>query len=215
MKRCRLVVLLQVAALAATVQRGYTGKEVVSSGPAAVVRQLYDQVVMSHPLGIPHGNDKAALWPLLSKRLIRQLDTALACEDDYDRQQAGHDPYPNDPDHHLPPVILKPEFGWLESGLFSGENEMALPAVVDVERTRLQKNGAFRVYVRFMYKEYDRASDREKTFHWHGAAVVISEDRRFLVDDILLFKEESTKIESRLSRRFRGCNGPRWIGYQR
>lgn len=170
--------------------------------PDSVVRKLYQQVVARRPLGIPRGEDKAALWSFLSTRLIQKLDAAQACEYDYLRQTPNKDG--------------KPPFGWLESGLFSGPDERAIPSSAAVERTVRMKDGTFRVYVRLTYKEtfetYGRPPNPANTFDWHVAAVVISEGGRFVVRDILLFEENSTKITSRLTESFHGCNGPHWVG---
>jgi len=126
-----LIVLLQ---LVNSVSPNASG----DSSPDSVVRELYQQVVVRRPLGIPKGEDKAALWPLLSKKLIQKLDVAQRCEDDYLRQRPDKDG--------------KPAFGWLETGLFSGSNEWAIPASAAVERTEPMKDGTFRAYVRLTYK---------------------------------------------------------------
>jgi hypothetical protein len=171
--------------------------------PDSVVRELYQQIVARRPLGIPKGQDKAAIWPYLSKGLIRRLETAQACENSYVKQHAGEDG--------------KPAFDWLEVNLFSGgANEQAIPSSAVVERKKAQKDGSLRVFVRLTYKEsfetYGGPPDPANTFHWDVAAVVISEGERFVVDDVLLFNENSTKVDSRLTNSFPGCNGPRWVG---
>jgi hypothetical protein len=170
--------------------------------PEAVVRQLYTEIVARRPLGIPAGADKEALWPLLSTRLVRQLETAQVCEDDYRRQHAHDDG--------------KPEFGWLEYGLFSGGEEEALPAEVDVERIEPLKAGAFRVLIRLTYRErfetYGRPPDSANFFRWRVAVMVVAEGGRFLVDDVAVFEDDSTRVQSRLSREFVGCSGARWVG---
>jgi hypothetical protein len=66
------------------------------STPDQVVQALYTHNVKARPVGIPTGTDSAALWTFLSKRLIRLLETAQRCEEDYFRQHP-------DPD-------MKPEF---------------------------------------------------------------------------------------------------------
>jgi hypothetical protein len=177
------------------------------SGPAerspdSVVRELYQQVVARRPLGIPWGADKAAVRPFLSKKLIQRLDVAQTCEDDYFRQHTDKD--------------SKPAFAWLETGLFSGANEEAIPSAAVVERTELQKDRSFHVYVQLTYKEsfetYGRPPDPANTFNWHVVAVAISDGGRFVVDDILLFKDDSKKIASRLADSFPGCDGSHWVG---
>ncbi|MGC2529330.1 MAG: hypothetical protein WA639_16390 [Candidatus Acidiferrum sp.] len=174
----------------------------VDQSPDSVVRELYQQVVARRPLGIPKGDDKAALWPFLSLRVIQKLGTAQACEDDYFRQSPDKDG--------------KPPFGWLETGLFSGSNERATPASAAVERTEPMKDGTFRVYLRLAYKEsfetYGKPPDPKNTFDWDVAAAVISEGGRFVVNDVLFFKGNSTKIASQLTDSFNGCDGPHWVG---
>ena len=56
-----------------------------------VVQQLYKQIVTRQPIGIPQGADRTAIWPFLSKGLIRRLELAQSCERDYRRQHAGDD----------------------------------------------------------------------------------------------------------------------------
>jgi hypothetical protein len=172
--------------------------------PDYVVRKLYQQVVVRRTLGIPKGADKAAIIPFLSKGLIQKLDTAQACEDDYFRQHTDKQ--------------SKPAFDWLETDLFSGANEKAIPSAAVVRRTVTQRDGSFHVYVKLTYKEsfetYGRPPDPANTFHWEVAAVVISEGGRLVLDDVLLFMDDSTKTASRLTDSFAGCNGSHWIGYK-
>jgi len=174
-----------------------------NSSPDSVVRALYQQIVARRPFGIPKGEDKAAIWPYLSKGLIHKLETAQACEDSYFQQHTSD--------------IVKPGFDWLEVNLFSGgANEQAIPSSAVVERTAAQKDGSLRVYVRLRYKEsfetYGRPPNPANTFHWRVADSMISEDGKFVVDDVLFLKDDSTKIEYRLTDFFRGCDGPRWVG---
>ena len=214
MKLFYLMILLLFGTHSLIAQGAHSDKKIVrhvSAGAASqhqpdnVVRKLYRQVVLLRPLGIPSGASKTAIWPFLSKALIQRFELAQACEKDYYRQRAKDDG--------------TPEFGWLESGLFSGENEKATPAAAIVERTEPQKDGSCRVYVRLTYKEsfatYSRPPDPANTFHWHVAATVIPEDGRFVVDDILQFKDDSTEIESRLSDALVGCNGSQWVGNEK
>ena len=98
--------------------------------------------------------------------------------------------------------------------LTSDSEARCVPATV--ERTDRMKDGTFRVHVRLTYKEssetYGKPPDPTHTFDWHVAAVVTSEGGRFVVDDVLFFKDDSTKITSRLTDSFKGCGGPRWVG---
>jgi hypothetical protein len=77
------------------------------------------------------------LAPYLSEALLHRIDVAHACYDDWIRQH----PDPN----------VKPPFGWLESGLLSGDDERASPRDFQIERTKTEKGGSFRLYLRFTY----------------------------------------------------------------
>jgi hypothetical protein len=173
-----------------------------ASPPASLVTALYKQVVARKPIGIPKGSDRAAIWPFLSETLIRKLEAAQSCQDDYFRQHAGDQG--------------KPAFEWLETGLFSGANEKAIPDEAVVERAEPRKDGSFDVYVRLTYKEsfetYGKTPDPANTFHWNVVAVVISERGQFFVDDVLFLDENSLKIRARLADSFPGCQGSRWVG---
>lgn len=117
---------------------------------------------------------------------------------------------------HIGTQNQKPSYGWLETGLFSGSNERAIPADAKVEREEKEKDGSIREYVRLTYKESFETNGRPPSsannFSWVVAAVVVLEDGRAVVDDVLLFTDDSMKIYSRLSERFLGCEGSHWVG---
>jgi hypothetical protein len=95
------------------------------------VSDLYQKIVAQHPIGIPQGADKTSLWPLLSRRLTQQLESAQACQDDYFRQRsaAGTTPKP----------------AWMTSDLFSGEDERTAPYFVNIVHKEPLKDGSFAV----------------------------------------------------------------------
>jgi hypothetical protein len=163
--------------------------------PAAAVDAFYREIVRYHPIGIPTGEAKQALWPLLSARLARRLETLRACEDDYYRKNRKR----------LEAEQLKPTIGWLESGLFSGENEEAIPAEVQVARVEPAGEGRFRVHVGFTYRDAG-------TLQWTGIAVVVLESGRYAIDDYIPIDERSGKELTPLSTDFPECKGPRWVG---
>lgn len=207
MRLCFLLILLQWVGSVATAAQA-SQKRLAEHPSDSVVRNLYHEVVLRRPLGIPKGEDKKILWGFLSNRLKSELDAAQACEDDYYRQYTDKD--------------INPEIEWLEAGLFSGFNEKGIPAAAVVERTEPAGPTTYRVYVLLTYKEtfdtYGRPPDPRDTFQWRVAAVVTLEDGRFLVDDILFFKDDTQvvpkTVETSLSQMLTmGCNGPRWVGY--
>jgi hypothetical protein len=158
----------------------------------AVVRGLYREVVARHPVGIPGDADMEIFAPYLSKALLHRIDLALACSADEARQH----PEPN----------LKPEIAWLESGLFSGDDERTSPRAFQIERTLREKNDSYRVYVRLTWGL--------RPLIWNVAAVVVPENGRFVVDDVIYLKDNAQDDESSLSKYLSsGCDGPRWVGH--
>lgn len=166
----------------------------VQSEPEAFVRTLYTQVVARHPLGIPEGADMKVFAPYLSKALRHRVDLARACLDDFVRQH----PDPN----------LKPPFGWIESGLFSGDDEQASPRDFVLERTQPERDGSLRVYVKLTWEV-----PHAPIWIWRVAVVLVRENGRLAVDDVIYLKDEHRLKETRLSRYLStGCDGSHWVG---
>jgi hypothetical protein len=165
----------------------------------AEVLSLYSEVVARHPVGIPKDADMKAFAPYLSKALLRQIDLARACEDDYYRYNQN----PN----------LKPPIEWLEFGLFTGGMENASPGAFHVLGTESEKDGSFRVYVELIIMNGLPAHPEPSV--WYVAAIVVRENGQFVIDDVIFLKDYSTlRDEFRLSQVLRtGCNGARWVGY--
>jgi hypothetical protein len=175
----------------------------VPAKPEAVVRSLYHVVVARHPIGLPTGADRKALAPYLSEGLLRELDTAQVCAGDYSRQ------HPRDDE--------KPEFEWLELGLFSGGNERASPSAFHIESAQPVPDGSFRVHARLTYKEPAGKSappyNAAETFSWYVDVIVARDNGRLVVADVVFPKDEWDD-ESRLTQALTaGCDGPRWVGY--
>ena len=163
------------------------------------VQKLYEEAVAHHPLGIPAGAEKDTIWPLLSKHLAEQLQTAQSCEADYVRQQQTRD------------SARRP--AWLKMGIFSGDGDRGLPIYSFAYSRGPQKDGSFQVSVELHYSP-DPAHgfavhSLERT--WEAAARVIVEDGRFVVDDVRIFNRLPAGGPSYLlSGSFTGCDGPRW-----
>ncbi len=162
--------------------------------PRALVRSLYQQVVARHPIGIPKGADMKAFAPYLSDTVLHRIDLATACGADWYRQN--------------PNPELKPAFGWLEFGLFSGDDEEVTPSSFVVERAQTEKDGSIRVYVKLTYEE-----PGERPWTWRVAPIVLRKNDHYVVDDVLFLKEGGYSAETRLSEVLsEGCAGPRWVG---
>jgi hypothetical protein len=159
-----------------------------------LVSALYKQVVTRRPLGIPSGADMKAFAPYLTKALRHRFDLNKACFVDWRKQN--------------PDPSLKPPVGLIENGVFSGANEEAEPQGFHIERTESEKDGSTRVYVRLTVGD-----PPGKPLVWYVAAVVVLEDGRPVVDDVLYLEDKSGEVESRLSKDLSsGCDGARWVG---
>ncbi len=194
MKHLRYVCLLLLIMVLVWGQSASQGKpSVLPNQPDALVSSLYEQVVARHPLGIPYGADLKIFAPYLSKALLRRFDLNNACFADWRRRN--------------PDPSLKPPVGLIENGLFSGGNEEAQPQTFHIERAESGKDGSARVYVKLTW-----ADPPNNPLTWNVAAVVVREDDRPVVDDILYLKDGNGDVESSLSKDLStGCDGARWV----
>lgn len=108
-----------------------------------------------------------------------------------------------------PKLDIKAPFGWSESGPFSGGNERESPGEFQIEKVQAEKDGSFRIGVKFTYRPKDGPGS------WRVADIVVPEDGHFVVDDVIFLKDEAMDREYRLSEVLaEGCDGPRWVGYR-
>ena len=176
-----------------------------AGGDVDVVRRLYTYVVQHHPIGIPSDADMQTLGPLLSSRLTAILDTGRACEADYFRQ------------YNETHGDGKPDFGWLERGMFSGENESAAPVEFGIVKSTSERSGVTRVVVQLTYRETSEtyccwAPDPRSHYSWRVAVLVKAENGRFVIDDVIHDAERIDRSRWRVSTSFKGCAGTRWVG---
>jgi len=169
------------------------------------VANLYEEIVAHHPIGIPAGAEMAKLRPFLSQRLTEQLQTAQACEQDYFRQHPATDGTP------------KP--AWMKSGLFTGDGQRVSPIQAVPNRKEPQKDGSFLVYLSPLHLYTGHGSHYfhfagHKAQGWEVVATVVSENRRFVVDDVRMFDSTPLKVRrtcsQMLSSAARGPVGRDW-----
>ena len=161
------------------------------------VNDLYQKIVERHPIGIPTGGDKTALWPYLSQRLKLQLENGQACQDDYFRRKGREGTGP------------KPL--WLDIGIFAGHGKRALPLSAFASHVEPEKDGVYEVSVSLTYVKLPGFVPDEAS--WAVVARVVPEGNRMLIDDIRLFDGLDTNGPSHLlSESLAGCNGGRWTG---
>ena len=159
------------------------------------VRMLYQQLV-SRPIGgIPTIERMKSLSPYLSNSLLNGITQARACNDDYFRLHPKND--------------VKAPLEWLEFGLFSGADDRSGPHTFQIEKARSWEDGSIRVNIRLT-----EGIPPEKPWTWEVAAIVIREDGRFVINDVVFLKDKDVDAENRLSEILkRGCDGSRWVGY--
>lgn len=176
MKRLWCVLLSPLLASSACGQATSQDKSSLPSVQvAAMVDSLYKEVVARHPLGTP---DRNVYGSYLSKGLLHRFDADDAC---FDRWRRAN-PDPN----------LKPGVGLLEFGVFSGGVDDTEPQAFRIEKVEPEKGGSYRVHVKLAHSEelYKQT--------WNVVAVVILENGRPVVDDLLYLKQDD-RAETRLS----------------
>jgi hypothetical protein len=179
---------------------GLPGQLHSNSSQAALdaVRVFYTYITKYQPLGIPQGRAKKVLWPLLSKRLVQELDSLQACDDDY---------------YHRYDAVLranqyKPETPWLEEGLFSGADEAASPMKFRILGSQANGGNRVDVHLRFTHKQTYCCGYSTAYEHYEGVVTVILESHRWLIDDFVAL---DIRALLRLSDGYRECKGGQWI----
>jgi len=170
-------------------------RQVDSSSQAEIpVRRLYQQLI-SRPIdGIPTPERMRSFFPDLSSSLLQRITQARACGNDWLRQHPQND--------------VKAPFAWGEFGLFSGADDRSAPETFQIEKAE-SAEGSVRVYVRLT-----EGTPPEKPWTWEVAAIVIRENGRFVINDVVFLRDEDVPTESRLSEVLtRGCDGSRWVGF--
>jgi hypothetical protein len=159
------------------------------------VRRLYQQLV-SRPIGgIPTLERMKSLSPYLSDSLLNRIAQARACGDDWFRLHPQND--------------IKAPLAWLEFGLFSGADDRSGPHTFHIQKAKSQEDNSIRVNVRLT-----EGIPPEKPWTWEVAVIVIRENGRFVINDVVFLKDKDVDTESRLSEILkRGCNGSHWVGY--
>jgi len=184
--------------LATTLALGQSAYESKPPGPPnqpeALVYSPYTEVVARHSIGIPNDADMKIFALYLSKVLLHRIDLFRACYADWLRQN----PDPN----------TKHPFGVFESGLFSGADDRSEVQTFQLDNTQEQRDGSLRVNVRLTYED---PPGHPQT--WRVATVVVRENGRFVIEDVIYPKDKNIHVESRLSEGLSNqCNGPHWVG---
>jgi hypothetical protein len=140
--------------------------------PRTAVNAFYSTYLEVHPAGLPEGEDLERLEPLLSKRLHGLIVDALQYRDAYIASHSADE---------KPPFVDCDHF----TSLFEG------PKSFEVGRAVAEPNGSWNVRVRFT-----NASVR-----WEDAVVVVQEDGRYVIDDVVFSGAGEFNPSGRLSER--------------
>ena len=158
------------------------------------VRGLYRRLVSQQIEGFPTPKRMKVLSLYLSNSLIRRINQARACHDDWFRLHPKNDE--------------KAPSTWTEFGLFSGADDRGHPQAFQIEKTESEEDGFFRVYVRLT------EGPQEKPWNWQVAVVVMSEEGKFVINDVIFLRDKDVESESRLSEVLTvGCDSSHWVGY--
>jgi hypothetical protein len=159
------------------------------------VRGLYRRLVSQETWGIPTPKRMKVLSPYLSSSLVHRIDQARACRDDWFRQHPKNDE--------------KAPSMWFEFGLFSGPDDRGNPRAFQIDKTESEDDGSFRVYVRLT------EGPAKRPWNWQVAAVVVSRNGQFAINDVVFLRDRDFDTESRLSELLtRGCDGSHWVGFK-
>lgn len=163
------------------------------------VRFFYTNIIQFHPLGLPQAQAKNALWPLLSQRLVQELDSLQACEDDYYRRYG----------EILRANQYKPATPWLEEGLFSGSDEAADPIEFTILGSRAIGKSRAEVHLGFTYGQTYCCGEPTEHGHYEGLVTTILENNRWLIDDFVAM--DANNSLDRLSDGYPQCKDGKWV----
>jgi hypothetical protein len=166
------------------------------------VRTFYNVITRYRQLGIPYGQARKALQPLLSKRLARQLDSLKACDADYYRRYG----------EILRANTYKPATPWLEEGLFTGPNDAATPRNFRILDSRAIGDNRVDVELGFTTKQtYSPDLGLPPSYdHYEGVVTAVLENNRWVIDDYVAMYENDEL--QRLSAGYPVCKGGLWVG---
>jgi hypothetical protein len=159
-----------------------------ASGPEALVAKFCRAYLKQQDHDRLEGKDRRVMAPMLSARLLRQLDDARACLQDWSRQQPKGS-------------TDKPPF-FVDCCLFSSTPDGA-PTAFTLGAAEKLPDGRTKVVINYVLKTHT------DNIHWRDAAIVANENGRFVVDD---FVYDLDRDQVLLSTSFRECRGKRWIG---
>ena len=139
-------------------------------------------MILRHPLGIPSGADAKVFLPYLSNKLLHRFDLFRACNADQYRQH----PNPN----------LKGPFGLWGSGISSGSDEQAELRTFNIERTKAEKDGSYRMYVKLT-----AGAPPVRPWIWRVAVLLVRENGHFVVNDVISLRDPEHRGPADLDRR--------------
>lgn len=157
----------------------------------AVVEEFCSRYIKQSEYGLLEGKDRRALAPLLSKRLLRQVDELASCQKDWYRQQPAGS-------------TDKPPF--VDCCLFSSTPD-GMPTSYTVGEAKRLADGRYEVPI-----DYVRKTEADD-IRWRDALIVVKErGGKYRIDDVVYdAAAEPPRTPFLLSQGVRECRGGQWV----
>ena len=171
---------------------GVTSSNTLATGPRSVVAKFCETYLkQTQETGLLEGDDRRRLAPLLSRRLLRLLDDAAACQQDWSRQQPKGS-------------TDKPPF--VDCCLFSSSVDW-FPNPFRIGPAKKLPDGRYEITVMYRYKT------KVQDHRWRDAFMVKKERGRYVIDDFVGdINAAAPEKPFLLSHEFRDCRDGRWGG---
>jgi len=174
-----------------------------ATAPAEAVAARFFTAYLKQPVNAGVFEGVRPLRPLMTKRLLKILDDAAACQKDWGRQQPKGS-------------TDKPPF--VDCCLFASSPE-GLPTAFQLGSSEPLPDHRDRVYVSFTYAEKPTPSDPAghlQMWRWRDAVIVAREGGESRIDDFVYLRDAEEQPPrggpELLSESFKGCSGGRWTG---
>lgn len=167
--------------------------------PENAARDFFN-VYLKQDKSVGHLEGVGALAPFLSKRLLRVLADASACQADWSHQQPKGS-------------TDKPPF--VDCCLFASSPD-GIPTAFRLGPTEPMPDHRYKIFIDFTYTDppgtYSDVTIPLETGHWRDAVIVAGAGGRYWIDDFLFLRDSLREAPTILSESFKGCRGRHWSG---
>jgi len=160
----------------------------IFSTPQSVVEKFCAAYVKQKEYGLLEGRDRRIIAPMLTKRLLRQLDDLTACQQDWVKQQPQN-------------TTDKPPF--VDCCLFTSMPD-GMPTTYNIGLAQKLGEGRYRVAI-----GWEREEKRHETLQWTDALIVQEQPNgEYRIDDVVWHLDENP---FNLSTGFKNCREGHWV----